>query len=145
MGCRKRGPPTRARHPRRRTAAEGGPEPGSGDAEYPYLDIQDNWALTSIDLSSLEYVEGTILFWYNPEVTSLRFPALYEVGHDLEILENDLLNDLRAPLLESVGERGSGNLAVFLNPDLTKAGKRMPLYRSIRYSPEFVEQLLGIR
>lgn len=32
----------------------------------------------------------------------------------------------------------------FLNPDLTKAGKRMPLYRSIRYSPEFVEQLLKI-
>jgi len=26
----------------------------------------------------------------------------------------------------------------FLNPDLSKAGKRMPLYRSIRYSPEFI-------
>ncbi|MFG1691499.1 Ig-like domain-containing protein [Gemmatimonadota bacterium] len=96
----------------------GGPELGSGDAEYPYLDIQDNWALTSLDVSSLEYVEGTILFWYNPEVTSLRFPALYEVGWDLEILENDLLDDLRAPILESVGERGSGSLAIFQNPDL---------------------------
>jgi outer membrane protein assembly factor BamB len=31
----------------------------------------------------------------------------------------------------------------FLNPDLTKAGKRMPLYRSIRYSPQFIEQLLN--
>lgn len=27
----------------------------------------------------------------------------------------------------------------FMNPDLTRAGKRMPLYRSIRYSPEFIE------
>ena len=33
----------------------------------------------------------------------------------------------------------------FLNPDLTKAGKRMPLYRSIRYSSEFVEELLENR
>lgn len=32
----------------------------------------------------------------------------------------------------------------FLNPDLTKAGKRMPLYRSIRYSPEFIERLLMV-
>jgi hypothetical protein len=30
----------------------------------------------------------------------------------------------------------------FLNPDLTKAGKRMPLYRSMRYSPELVERLM---
>jgi len=30
----------------------------------------------------------------------------------------------------------------FLNPDATKAGKRMPLYRSMRHSTEFVERLL---
>ncbi len=29
----------------------------------------------------------------------------------------------------------------FLNPDLTKAGRRMPLYRSIRYSHECIERL----
>ncbi len=33
----------------------------------------------------------------------------------------------------------------FLNPDLTKAGKRMPLYRSMRYSPEFVERFIESR
>jgi hypothetical protein len=97
---------------------EAAPELTTGDAEYPYLEFYGNWALTSLALGSLEYVEGTILFWYNPEVTSLRFPALIEVGWDLEILENDLLDDLRAPLLESVGERGSGSLAVFQNPVL---------------------------
>ena len=30
----------------------------------------------------------------------------------------------------------------FLNPDVTKAGKRMPLYRSMRHSTEFVKRLL---
>jgi len=30
----------------------------------------------------------------------------------------------------------------FFNPDLTKAGKRMPLYRSMRYSPEFIGRLM---
>lgn len=30
----------------------------------------------------------------------------------------------------------------FMNPDFTQAGKRMPLYRSIRYSPEFIERFL---
>lgn len=29
----------------------------------------------------------------------------------------------------------------FINPDLTKSGKRMPIYRSIRYPPEFIERL----
>jgi len=33
----------------------------------------------------------------------------------------------------------------FLNPDLTKAGKRMPLYRAMRHSPEFVGRLGIVR